>query len=163
MTDTNGNETVSRLPAPSFLPTVAVLEMTYRCNHSCLFCSCPWFAPDSGFDVRKELDVSQWKEAITMLCANGVTDIAFTGGEPLLKEGLTDIIKHAASCTALYIENKDGRANIRKAPPRLFLLSNGLIMNNSFLKLCKRHKIHLSLSLPGLKSFSYLTGQDNGA
>ena len=30
--------------APSFLPATAVLEMTYRCNHACLFCSCPWYA-----------------------------------------------------------------------------------------------------------------------
>ncbi len=28
----------------TILPTVAVLEMTYRCNHACRFCSCPWFA-----------------------------------------------------------------------------------------------------------------------
>ena len=28
----------------TLLPSVAVLEMTYRCNHACRFCSCPWFA-----------------------------------------------------------------------------------------------------------------------
>ena len=28
----------------TILPSVAVLEMTYRCNHACRFCSCPWFA-----------------------------------------------------------------------------------------------------------------------
>ena len=30
------------------LPSTAVLELTYRCNHECIFCSCPWYA--SGFE-----------------------------------------------------------------------------------------------------------------
>lgn len=27
---------------PGWYPKSAVLELTYRCNHFCKFCSCPW-------------------------------------------------------------------------------------------------------------------------
>ena len=90
--------TESRL-APSFLPATAVLEMTYRCNHACLFCSCPWYAEDGDFDTRPELTADEWKSTIAKLCSMGCTDLAFTGGEPLLKEGIEDIIEFAAGLT----------------------------------------------------------------
>ena len=41
-------DSTTRRLAPSFLPATAVLEMTYRCSHACLFCSCPWFADDDA-------------------------------------------------------------------------------------------------------------------
>jgi radical SAM protein with 4Fe4S-binding SPASM domain len=153
----------NRHAAPSFLPTVAVLEMTYKCNHQCLFCSCPWFAPGSTFEEKPELTIDQWKKLITGLCARGVCYIAFTGGEPLLKQGIEEIIKHAAKCTALHIDskkNKKNRPTFKKAPPKLYLLTNGLSMNHEILKFCKRYKVNLSMSLPGLKTFRYHTGRD---
>ena len=112
-----GDPLAFRRPAPSFLPTTAVLEMTYRCNHACLFCSCPWFADGNGFDVRPELSVADWQGLIRRLAAMGVTNFSFTGGEPLLKEGLFDIVEAAASCTCEHIETVEGRLASRRAPP----------------------------------------------
>jgi len=40
------------LPAPSILPATAVLEMTSRCNHACLFCSCPWYEESGKWKVE---------------------------------------------------------------------------------------------------------------
>jgi len=64
---------VARL-APSFLPNAAVLEMTYQCNHQCLFCSCPWFAADGSFDTKEELSTDAWKRSspycVLMACVN---------------------------------------------------------------------------------------------
>ena len=51
------------------LPNVAALELTYRCNHKCLFCSCPW---ESDETYRKdELKTEQWFAVIDelILCA----------------------------------------------------------------------------------------------
>lgn len=139
--------------APSFLPTTAVLEMTYRCNHACTFCSCPWYAPGNGFDVRPELTSAEWIALIRRLCGMGVTNLAFTGGEPLLKEDLFAIIEAAASCTAEYVETRDGALVSRRAAPRLYLLSNGRNMSPAVLELCRKHRINLSMSLPGLDTF----------
>ncbi|MFH1709120.1 MAG: radical SAM protein [Planctomycetota bacterium] len=140
--------------APSFLPATAVLEMTYRCNHACIFCSCPWEAENNGFDRRPEMDATAWKNLITRFCGMGVCNLAFTGGEPLLKEGLEEIITHAAACTVEHIETENGRLRSRMAPPKLYLLSNGKAMHAGILDLCRTHGINLSLSLPGLKTFS---------
>ena len=41
------------------LPSVSVLEMTYRCNHACRFCSCPWFA--GMLKPGPEMEVDEWE------------------------------------------------------------------------------------------------------
>jgi radical SAM protein with 4Fe4S-binding SPASM domain len=149
--------------APSFLPATAVLEMTYACNHACLFCSCAWTAPGNGFDVRAEIDVSEWKRLIGTLCGMGVVNLAFTGGEPLLKEGLEELIRFAASRTSELVETEDGKLVSRRIPPKLFLLSNGKEMTRGILDLCAELGVHLSMSLPGVKAFPRLTaGGDPG-
>lgn len=38
------------------LPPVAALELTYRCNHQCLFCSCPWEAEEDYKNAELSLD-----------------------------------------------------------------------------------------------------------
>ena len=49
------------------LPKNAILELTYRCNHHCKFCSCPWDAPNSTYPKGKELAVSEWITAVDKL------------------------------------------------------------------------------------------------
>jgi radical SAM protein with 4Fe4S-binding SPASM domain len=137
--------------APSFLPATGVLEMTYRCNHACLFCSCPWYA--GAIPEDPEMPAAEWKELIAELCRRGVCNFAFTGGEPLLKEGIEEIIEFAASQQSEYIETVDGQLKSWFAAPKLFLLSNGKSMSREILALCKKHSINLSMSLPGLATF----------
>lgn len=146
-----------RRPAPSFLPATAVLELTYRCNHACRFCSCPWFAPGGSFDVRPELGLSEWKGLIDTLCRMGVCNLSFTGGEPLLKEGLLDLIAHAAAAQTEHIETEGGRLVARRAPPHLYLISNAKAMSDGVIDACRRHGVNLMLSLPGLSAYGDLT------
>ncbi|MCU0607593.1 MAG: radical SAM protein [Candidatus Edwardsbacteria bacterium] len=134
--------------------------MTYRCNHSCLFCSCPWFAPDGRFDVRPELDPHEWMDLITQLASMGVTHFSFSGGEALLKDGLFDIIAHAAQQHSRAIEVSDGLLHNTVKWPGLSLLSNGRLVDRSVVDFCRAHSIQLSLSLPGLRTFGSLTGGD---
>ncbi|MFA5139105.1 MAG: radical SAM protein [Elusimicrobiota bacterium] len=141
----------SRL-APSFLPATVALELTYRCNHACLFCSCPWYS--DGYEPLEELDLSAWKRLVSKLCGMGVMSIAFTGGEPLLKEGLAELVESAAGCEAEHVETRDGRLVSWKAPPKLYLLSNGKAMSRDVLELCRRLDVNLSLSLPGLETYA---------
>lgn len=148
------NATAQSRLAPSFLPATGVLEMTYRCSHACLFCSCPWFDDRGGFDIRPELTTREWKDVIATLCRMGVCNLAFTGGEPLLRDDLFELVDFAASCTAEYVETVNGRLESRVAAPKLYLLSNGLRMSHDVLAKCKEHGMHLSMSLPGLTTFA---------
>jgi radical SAM protein with 4Fe4S-binding SPASM domain len=143
----------TRRLAPSFLPATAVLEMTYRCNHACLFCSCPWLDPDNDFDLRPELPVEAWKQAVSRLGEMGCTIFAFTGGEALLKPGLLELIEHTAGLEVEHVETEEGELRTRLGPPKLYLLSNGKLMSDEVLRFCARHDVHLSLSLPGMTTF----------
>jgi radical SAM protein with 4Fe4S-binding SPASM domain len=147
----------SRL-APSFLPATGVLEMTYRCNHRCGFCSCPWFADGGGYVRRGELSVAEWQAAIDRLTRMGVCNLAFTGGEALLKEGLFDIVRHAARCTVEHIETRDGALVSEFKAPNLYLLSNGTAVTSATLEFCRDFGVQLSMSLPGLATLREHTG-----
>lgn len=147
----------SRL-APSFLPATAVLEMTTRCNHRCLFCSCPWEAENGAFPKRPELTPQAWQDVIRHLTGMGVCNLAFTGGEALLKEGIFDIIRFAAGCRTEFIETRDGALVSEIKPPNLYLLSNGTTVTRETLEFCREHQVQLSMSLPGLATLREHTG-----
>ena len=147
----------SRL-APSFLPTTAVLEMTYRCNHRCLFCSCPWEAPGKALARQSELTPAEWKAIIRRLCEMGVCDLVFTGGEALLKEDIFEIMRFAAGCLTEHITARENSLVGNVKPPRLHLLSNGTTVTREALEFCRAHDVQLSLSLPGLATLREHTG-----
>ena len=149
--------TTSRL-APSFLPATAVLEMTYRCNHRCGFCSCPWFASGGGYALRSEMGVAEWQAAVDRLARMGVCNLTFTGGEALLKDGLFDIIRHAARCTVEHIETRAGVLVSEFKPPNLYLISNGTTVTPQALEFCRELGVQLSMSLPGLMTLREYTG-----
>ena len=151
-----------RFPALSILPETAVLEMTYRCNHECLFCSCPWYA--DMIPRGRELDTAEWKALIQEYAENGVTTFAFTGGEALLRPDLPEILEYAASRTVKRIDCDLAHGfQLREGKPDLVLLSNGRGLTDEMLQFCRDHAIHLSLSLPGLESFPVLTGSGMSA
>lgn len=139
----------------SFLPSTAVLELTYKCNHACRFCSCPWYG--GMIKPGKEMSVDEWKQCITELCEAGITSFAFTGGEMLLKDGWEDIVHHAASLQAYHYEEEDGAIVCKRKRPSLFLLSNGKIMSDRVLDICKMYDANLSMSLPGITTFEQHT------
>jgi len=137
-----------------FIPKSAVLELTYACNHCCLFCSCPWEADVEGFpryEKGVELNMAQWKQTLEILAQHGVELLSISGGEALLKEGLIDLLA--------YIREK----NVFNKNSPIVLISNGRAMNETFLAAFKRYNVHLSLSLPGLSTFEKHTGKDNAA
>lgn len=132
------------------LPYSVALELTYRCNHRCKFCSCPWYAPSSKYQKGNELNVDEWKTVVDILYDNGVKYFSLSGGEVLLKDGFTEVLS--------YIRKKGSEKNIYHP---IVLISNGLNMTVEYLKLFKDLDVHLSMSLPGYQTFEYHTGVDN--
>jgi radical SAM protein with 4Fe4S-binding SPASM domain len=90
----------------------------------------------------------------------GVSNIAFSGGEPLERSDLPLILAHAASCRTEHIETVNGVLKSDFAMPHLYLLSNGSRVDDSILRLCGLYGIQLSMSLPGLDTFACHTGVD---
>jgi len=110
---------------------------------------------------QAEMTTAQWKAIITCLCGMGVTSFAFTGGEPLERNDLAEIVSHAAICQTEHIELIEGALVSRHAAPALYLLSNGRAVDETVLTMCQRHGVQLSLSLPGLETFEQHTGFDD--
>lgn len=143
--------TISLL-APSFLPASAVLEMTYECNHKCLFCSCPWES-QSGFEKRKPLSKEEWETILKTITELGVSSVSFTGGEPLLNKDIKDIMIFAASLKCTMIETENNILVTKNQPLKTYLISNGALVTDEILNICKECNIHLSMSLPGLDTY----------
>ena len=124
------------------LPEVAALELTYRCSHRCLFCSCPWEA-DPGYR-REELSTDEWKEAVGILADNGVRAITLTGGEPLMRPDIRELIGYVSDLGL-----------------QLTLIPNGRDMDGAFLRLLAGRGAGLCISVPGISTFEAHTGVDN--
>lgn len=132
----------------TMFPKSVVLELTYKCNHKCLFCSCPW--ETNGYSKGKELSYEEWKQAIDILYSLGIEYFSISGGEALLKDCLPQILE--------YIRNKGEELGIHQP---IVLISNGRVMTEEYLKLFKDLNVHLSMSLPGYSTFKEHTGVDN--
>lgn len=132
------------------LPDAVTLETTYRCNHKCVFCSSPWYAPNSKYAKGEELDFEAWKQAIDLLYGNGAKYFSVSGGEVLMKDCSEEILR--------YIREEGKRRGIYHA---IVVISNGRLMSERWLDVFKELDVHLSMSLPGYTTFAEHTGVDN--
>ena len=73
---------------PGGVPLRIGHEVTHRCNLRCVFCGIPVNAADD------ELTPSEITTLMDRFHAMGAVSWGFTGGEPLLKEGIDEIIRH---------------------------------------------------------------------
>ena len=126
----------------NLLPDVAALELTYLCNHKCLFCCCPWEAETHY--KEEELNFEEWTRVIDTLLQNGVEFFTLTGGEVLLRDDLCQIID--------YIISKKAGVN---------LISNGRKIDDNFLDFLASRKVSICISVPGIETFVEHTGIDN--
>jgi pyrroloquinoline quinone biosynthesis protein E len=84
-------EAAVRVPAPR--PFWLLAELTYRCPLACPYCSNPLaFAA-----YRSELTTSEWLRVIGEARALGATQLGFSGGEPLLRKDLEELVAAARS------------------------------------------------------------------
>ncbi|HSY43660.1 MAG TPA: pyrroloquinoline quinone biosynthesis protein PqqE [Candidatus Acidoferrum sp.] len=72
-------------------PFSLLCELTYRCPLQCPYCSNPLdFARHTT-----ELTTDEWKRVLSEAAALGVVQSHFSGGEPLLRKDVVEIIGHA--------------------------------------------------------------------
>jgi radical SAM protein with 4Fe4S-binding SPASM domain len=65
------------------------LALTFKCQNNCIHC----YAGGSHESV--ELSTTQWKQVIDCLSQIGIFIVTFTGGEPTLREDLTELLQYA--------------------------------------------------------------------
>jgi pyrroloquinoline quinone biosynthesis protein E len=73
------------------VPVGLVAELTYRCPLHCTYCS----NPVQLSEYRDELSTVDWRRVLDEARALGVLQVHFSGGEPLLRRDLVDLVGHA--------------------------------------------------------------------
>ena len=63
----------------------------WHCNQKCLHC----YAAGQTLAEEKELDTAEWKRIIDKCREAGIPQITFTGGEPTMREDLTELIDYS--------------------------------------------------------------------
>lgn len=108
-------------------PYFAHLSVTQRCNLRCKYCQI-WKEP------VEELDTAKTKKIIDRLDEMGVAMLSITGGEPLLRDDIGEIINYA-NRRGLYVR----------------LTSNGMLPLAKYKDLLKTKIDGISISLDGVK------------
>ncbi|MEO0253530.1 MAG: radical SAM protein [candidate division WOR-3 bacterium] len=125
------------------------LEVTYRCNLKCRHCyaGC-WLRDIESTEVKKnELTTEFLKQIISKLVSKGALEIVLTGGEPLVREDITEIIAFLSTQECYFR-----------------LLTNSLFFNNSIIESLKYnpHLKQVEVSVYGVSkdTHEYITRQN---
>src|SRR4030042_5840624 len=71
-----------------------LLSITDRCNLRCRYCM-----PEEGVELVEHRDLLTYEEivkTIEVFACNGISKVRITGGEPLVRRGVVDLIKRIA-------------------------------------------------------------------
>lgn len=74
-------------------PYTLIAELTYRCPLRCPYCS----NPTDLAAHADELSTDTWRRVLTEAEELGVVQVHFTGGEPLARKDLEELVTHARS------------------------------------------------------------------
>ena len=73
-------------------PLALLAELTHRCPLRCPYCSNPLELSRAS----DELDTAIWKRVLSEAAGLGVLQVHFSGGEPLARRDLVELVRHAA-------------------------------------------------------------------
>jgi pyrroloquinoline quinone biosynthesis protein E len=73
-------------------PLWLVLELTYRCPLKCVWCNNPLDFERYG---ANELSTEEWKDVLRQARALGSLQLGFSGGEPMLRDDLEELVGYA--------------------------------------------------------------------
>lgn len=118
------------------------LSLTQRCNLNCLYCK-PDACPQSS--DQHVLSVSEIRKIVSILVKNGITRIRLTGGEPLLRPELAEIISVIRSC--------GDQIDISMTTN-----GHGLAAKAKILKAAGLNRVNISLDSVSAKNYVRLTG-----
>ena len=78
--------------APITAPPLWLLaELTYRCPLHCVFC----YNPTQHARLSEEMTTAQWVDVMQQARALGAVQLGFSGGEPLVRDDLEELVQEA--------------------------------------------------------------------
>lgn len=107
-------------------PIQVDIDITENCNFSCQYCSAA-----NRKNIKDELTINQFKQIIDELYNMGTYSFNFAGGEPLLKEGIYDLIEYT----------------LKKPFIDLTLVTNGSLLDSRLFRIAMNTSFHLVISI----------------
>ncbi len=90
------SEALSMLAAtthPAGPPLWLLAELTYQCPLHCVFC----YNPTQHARIKDELTTAQWVDVMRQARKLGAAQLGFSGGEPLVRDDLEELVQEAHS------------------------------------------------------------------
>lgn len=118
------------------------VSVTDRCNFRCTYCM-----PEEGVELLSHKDILSFDEiyeAVKYAVSQGVDKVRITGGEPLVRKGIIDLVKMIASLDGI----KD-----------LSMTTNGVFLSRyaNELKAAGLHRVNVSLDTLDAEKFKSIT------
>jgi cyclic pyranopterin phosphate synthase len=124
------------------------ISVTDRCNLRCMYCM-----PEQGIckkEHREILSLEEIYETVRACADLGIRKVRITGGEPLIRKGLTELIEKISKLQGI---------------EELALTTNGILLSKyaKELKLAGLNRVNISLDTMNAEKYSYITrGGDLG-
>ena len=127
-------------PIQVHAPFLVVWNFTYKCNLNCKHCY-----SSSGKNKNLELSTNEALKVVDQIADFGVTSLAFSGGEPLMRKDFYEVASHAVD-SGLYVS----------------LATNGTLLTEENVNKLKRIGVHyVEVSLDGIdpKTHDFFRGK----
>jgi cyclic pyranopterin phosphate synthase len=122
------------------------ISVTDRCNLRCTYCM-----PEEGIQLLRHEDILSFDEITSftkVAVENGVTKVRITGGEPLVRKGITTLVRMISEIKG----NKD-----------LSMTTNGVLLKQfaNELRAAGLHRVNISLDTVDPEKFNTITRTGN--
>jgi cyclic pyranopterin phosphate synthase len=128
------------------------VSVTDRCNYKCVYCR----TGNEGAQFT-ELAIADYLRMVRLFVSLGVEKIRLTGGEPLLRSGLVEMVQELATMRTAYLP--DGAPTDNGLPLDIALTTNGHLLESLAqpLKDARLGRITVSMDAVDAETFTAIT------
>lgn len=122
------------------------ISVTDRCNFRCSYCM-----PEEGIPLKKHSDILSFDEIVEVVRIGtefGINKIRLTGGEPMVRKGLSDLVRMISAI---------------KGVKEISMTTNGVLLPNTAkeLKAAGLNRVNISLDSLNSEKFRQITRNGN--
>jgi cyclic pyranopterin phosphate synthase len=134
------------------------VSVTDRCNYKCVYCR----TGNEGAQYA-DLPIADYLRMVRVFVALGVEKVRLTGGEPLLRKGLLQMVRELATMRTAYAADGTPQAEGEGQPLDIALTTNGHLLAELAqpLKDAGLHRITISMDAVDAETFTRITRVPN--
>jgi cyclic pyranopterin phosphate synthase len=127
------------------------ISVTDRCNYKCVYCR-------TGNEAAQytELPIADYVRMVRLMVALGIEKVRLTGGEPLLRSGLVEMVAELAQLrTAYHPDGSPVAANQSGRSLDIALTTNGHLLESLAVPLAKAGLTRITISMDAVDSDTF--------